>query len=396
MLGPSEYGVYSILMASAVFLGTAAALGWPALATREAARASAIDNAGALRGVTLVSLASVGIVGIGIALVATLVVTSGAGGMFASPHTGIFPVLAAGMLVPLTALSLVRAGLLRGLHKVIRADFPDLVLRPLVVVLLIAAVGLHGHGNKLSSMMAFQLIAATLALLVGLGLLAPTLSIRVLPVYPPRWLRAALPFWLIAEIGLLVSQAPLYLLGVLSNAAQAGLFSIAGQIAGTMALCVISIEMPLQARMAQAWARNDLEGLERLARSAARLGLSISATMAVALLFFPHAILSIVGSNYEPAAPALRILAIGQLLYAMSGPCRVVLSMSGNEKTVLVAAFGALLVTIAMAVALIPVAGAAGAALAVALGTGALNGTLQLVSWKRLRISTSPIFPPCR
>jgi O-antigen/teichoic acid export membrane protein len=396
-LGPTGFGLYAVVVASATLLATAGALGWPGLVTREAATALAMHDWQRLRGIARYSLLTTG-----------LSSTAAAIGIFLLIHTGIVgytpiedvsdpTVLLGVLLVPVLAISLVRSAILRGVRQVMRADFPDLVVRPFVMLILLLSLSIGGAGRQvmdIETALVLQFSATLAAFILGFAFLKRMLPRRGTTVRPAGWLRSAAPFWLIAQVGLLLGQAPLYLLGTSAPAKELGLFAIAAQFAGIISLCMISIEMPLQGRLAEAKARNDTVEAERLAREAGRLGLGVAVLGGGVLILFAEQFLHFAGPDYLAAATALRVLVLGHIVYALAGPCRIVLSMSGEERIVLRAVVIALGATIVVALAVVPSFGASGAAAAGAGGTAILNLLLQFASWHRLRISTSPLLPP--
>ena len=396
-MGPKGFGLYSVVMASVTLSASAGALGWPALATRDAAAAFAARDWPRLRGMAYASLLSTGLTGAAIAIVICWLFDVGIANYAPLRSASQITLLLGGILVPIMAMSLVRAGILRGLRQVIRGDISDLVIRPGIMLILLLSIGVsepNATGGSVEAALTYQIAATIIAFVLGLAFLKRALPSSGTAIRPVGWLKSAMPFWLIAQIGLLCHQAPLYLLGSLAPPEELGLFAIAGQFAGIISLCVISIEMPLQGRLAEAWSRNAKAEAERLARGAGRLGLGIAALLGGVLILSADHLLGLIGPDYVSAAPVLRILVIGQIAYALSGPCRIVLSMSGEERIVLwtvVAAFGA---TVLLASVTIPRLGASGAALAGAGGATLLNGVLLIASWYRLGISTSPLLPP--
>ena len=390
-LEPANYGIYSIFMAAALMIGTITAFGWPALATREAAAMK--EDKSAVSGLVRCSLRSTTLGAIiGAATIAGCAF-SGLIDSYLQTNVDRLAILFGVCLIPLISLSLVRAGLLRGLHQVLLADLPDLLIRPFVMLVFVHGTGLLFLNRSITTILSYQLIAFGLSFLIGLYFLRPHILDTNLSSPPTNWLRAATPFWAIAVVGLFSGQAPLYLAGVLGGPEVSGLFTMAGQLSGLVAMCIISIEMPLQGRLSEAWASGNRAESERLARAAGRLGLAVASTGAIAVLTLGQEILTAVGPDYAAATNALIILTLGQVLVSASGPSRVVLSMSGQERVVLKGVSSSLLITALVALAVIPTYGVTGAAAALVVGTSLMNSVFLYVCWRSLGISTSPLLP---
>ena len=397
--GPTIFGIYVVIVASATLLATAGALGWPGLVTRESAAALALRDWARLRGVVRFSILSACLAASLVMAVSGSLVYSGIVTYPPLKEANGLTLIVGGMLVPLLAASLVRAGILRGLRQVLRADLPDMVFRPATMLFLLVIVSVTQPGqpaNSLETVLTCQLAATAVAFVIGFAFLKRALPPDGPAIRPARWMQTATPFWLIAQVGLLMHQVPLYLLGTLAPPEQLGLFAIAAQFAGIISLCSVAIEMPLQGRFAEAWALNDKYEAERVARNAGRIGLIVAVLCGGILIFFADRLLVVAGPAYAEAASPLRILVLGHIFYALSGPCRIALSMSGEERIVLIAVFSTLCATVVVALATIPIFGAIGAAVAGASSLVLLNVILQFCCWWRLGISTSPLVPSRR
>ena len=282
---------------------------------------------------------------------------------------------------------------MRGLHRSVSADLPDLLIRPLVL-LVAAIVGLAVGPWSAAEFVGAQVLAAGLALAIGgtqlSRALGPKVSNEAAPITP--WSESILPFWLIGVAGIAEVQVPLILIGVLGTTDDAGLYAVAAQIVGLVVFGLVSINMPLQGRVAAAWAWDDRADAQRLITEASRYGAIVGLFGGLALLAAPEAVLALFGEEYAGAAPALRLLALGQLVNAVSGPCRIVLLMLHRHRRVLQASIVGLAVTATMGALLIPTRSVTGAAAAATAGLAVWNVILTGAAWRDLRLFTPPIF----
>ena len=100
---------------------------------------------------------------------------------------------------------------------------------------------------------------------------------------------------------------------------------------------------------------------------------------------------SIFGPEFLPAAPALAVLAIGQLVNAGSGSVGSLLTMTGHERDAAVGFGLSAVMNVALNVLLIPLWGPLGAAVATASSLIAWNVILSFAVYRRLRIDATAL-----
>lgn len=391
LLGPREFGIYSIISATVALAATITALGLPTLITRQTAIYVAREQWGLLKGfisksqqwVLLSSL-------VGGAMVVNLLFI-----LIDEQHTIIHlgTLVVIFLLILIMALSFVRAAILRGLHWVISADFPELILRPFAMLIMLGACTLSIPKTDAAQALLMQLAAASLAFMAGLWIMRQRMPVEVSVVQPetagPQWFVAALPFFGIALVGTLEGQVALYILGYRTDAAQVGLFQVASQLVGLMTMGLVAVNMPLQPLIATAWAKGDRDTVQKLATHAVRVSTAIALTGGIILITLTEPLLQLYGQSYQAAAPALRILVIGQLFNASAGSCGLILAMTGQQNMVLIGQLLALVVNVAAAWLLTNLWGSTGAAVAAALGLVTWNGLMAIAVLKRNHINTT-------
>lgn len=389
LLGPSQFGIYSISLAAVNFAATLAALGLPMLATREAAASAERREWNKLKGLLRFAHQSI--------FLASLVILGGSAalllGGFFSLNVPYELTVVAMVLVPMGAFNQLRAGMLRGLHLVILADTPDLLVRPLVMLVLIGGAYLALTHAPAVYAMSMQLGATSLALIVGSWWLLIRQPVPFKIAAPERPQRTLLfeagPFLGIAIIGALEGQISLYLLGYLGGAAQAGLFQAANQLVTLIALGLVAVNVPLQPRLAAAWASGDKTQVQRLVTYAARVGTAIAVPSALLLFALSKSMLGLYGPDYVHAGPALQVLAVGQIVNALAGSCGILLMMTGHQRTVSQGTALALVLNVIVAYFAVPKLGVLGAALASALGLCIWNAYLATYARIKLGINTT-------
>jgi O-antigen/teichoic acid export membrane protein len=389
LLGPAEFGVYSIVFSAVNVGATLAVLGLPMLVTREVAASAEHGQWNKLKGTLSSShrwtfAASFTLLAITAMVIAADIIKPGVS----------WAVIGLGMLlVPLIAFNQLRAAILRGLHWVILADIPELLLRPLVLFAILGGAYLTSANVNAGHALGIQLAAVVLSLALGtwwLVTLQPDKLKTAAPETPGHaWLLQSLPFLGIAVVTMLEGQVSLYMLGYLAGAEQAGLFFAANQLVSLIVIGLVAVNMPLQPRVAAAWSRGDKIKVQRLVTEAARLGTGIALVGALAMLFFPEIILHLYGSQFAEASGALRILAVGQIFNAAAGSCGVLLMMTGHQRVVMQGTAAAMLLNLSIASVFIPGFGVDGGALAAVVGIVLWNFYFIIYSLKKLGVNTT-------
>lgn len=389
LLGPREFGIYTLLMATTMLVATIASLGLPSLITRQVATYVVQEQLGLLKGIihksrqwillssliaiaVMVTLQKLGLLGNGLHPAALVIMLS---------------------LIPLLGLNQQRAAILRGLHWVIVADVPELILRPLLMVIMLSVCMLLMRHADSTQALLMQFVAVGIAFIVGLGMVRRRIPVAVLSVQVEmtgwQWFVAALPFFAITIVSTFQNQVALYILGYRTDVAQVGFFQVANQLVGLVVMGLVAVNTSLQPRVAAAWAMGDRIAIQKLASQSVRLGTSIALIGCIILIAFAKPLLELFGQSYQAAVPALQILALGQLFNAASGSCGLVLAMTGHQNSVLMGQCLALTVNSVTAWQLTIQWGAMGAAVAATLGLVTWNSWLVIAVLRKFRMNTT-------
>jgi O-antigen/teichoic acid export membrane protein len=377
LLGPHEFGIYTLVLTAVTLAATIGALGLPYLATREIASYEAREQWALLKGMISTSHLAVSVAAT--VAVGVLIGIRSTGLVFSDWPT---PLMVAGaLIVPLMALNLLRGGILRGLHWVILADVPDLLVRPLVFLALLGAAYLWVDRADSVLAVGLQLAAIASAFVLGTFLLQSKIPSRVAAAKSERqagwWASEAQPLFWMTIVALFEGQVAIYALGSLSGAGHVGVFQAALQFVGLVSVGLMAINRPLQPRLAAAWAKGDRSRAQELINEAAKLSAVIGLASAVLLIPFAGIVPYLYGTQFQASADILRILVIGQLFNALAGPCGLVLASTGHQRTALYAVVAALGVNVLGNLVLVPLYAANGAAVAV---------TMSLLTWNVIMV----------
>ncbi|MBU1191312.1 MAG: oligosaccharide flippase family protein [Gammaproteobacteria bacterium] len=392
ILGAQGYGLFATVMASLQVLVMVALLGSNNLLLRFVPIFSGTADWSHLRGLvrhcSLISLT----LGISIFSAATLLLVVVIGDRISTDTSWAFLIGMA--ILPVAALSLQRQSILRGLHFVAAALSPELIVRPLVLMSLVAGLT-WGLGKSVSAPMALAMngLAVLVAFLLGnywlrrampAGVMASPHSVRI-----HEWLRIAVPLFLIAGLQLLIVRLDIMLLGVLSGHEQAGHYAAASRIGDLIVFALASANIIVGPLIAGLHARNDIAGMQRMLVTLSKGVMLLTVPLVLVIVLFGRSILGFFGGEYVSAYVPLLILVCGQLINALSGPVDFVMAMTGQQvkmMQILVLAAG---LNLALNFALIPQFGLIGAASATAITTAFWNIYMRYIVLKRLGVDAS-------
>jgi O-antigen/teichoic acid export membrane protein len=388
-LGAEGYGIYAFVFSIVSILAVPAQLGLPHLLVRETARYRYQGNWGLLRGLLRWSDRIVISFSLGIGLASAAVAYS------ISYHTASVELnafLYALALIPLVALGNVRGAALRGLGSVVQGQLPEMILRPGIFLVLVAASALF---TQLTAPTAIALhgIAAGLAFFLGSMLLRrslPPQAKSVDPRYTARdWISSVLPLSLLTGMLIVNTQTDVVMLGLLATTEDVGIYRAVAQLAMLVVFVFTAVDMVIAPYISQMYAARETERLQRLVTLSARAVLTAALPVAIAFLLFGETILAVVfGPDFGSGHAALAILCLGQLANAAAGSVVTLLNMAGHERDTAARVAIATVSNIILNLVLIPPFGTVGAAIASAVTLTLWNSLLCYQVWVRMGIQS--------
>jgi O-antigen/teichoic acid export membrane protein len=368
-LGASSYGVYAQVAAVVALVGVAATPGIERLLIRDMAVYEAHGQHQLARGLMLATNATVLALSLLLGILAGLVT-------WLINDQEVTPVVIAFWvgytIIPLNALSRTRMATIMGLRRMVGAQFPELVVRPVLFLVLVLAAQFGLRPFTPVDALILTALSAAAAFLVGayvLHRITPLQVRRARPAYDlKRWRLSAGPLFLLSAASMVNVQVGIALMGSLSTSANAGLFAVASRGAGIIALGVTSTITALAPSAARLWSQGDVEQLQRVVSRCSQMTSLYAVPVALGLIVFGQYFLAIFGSEFVAAMPALRILCVGQLVMSATGPVTYLLLMAGEERHAMLATVYGAVINVVLDVALIPHWGVEGAAVATTVG----------------------------
>jgi len=204
------------------------------------------------------------------------------------------------------------------------------------------------------------------------GLIAWALVRPIVQAWPrtdvpmdPLLLRAGLPMMSNLFLQIFSDWIILAAVSADASAAEAGAFRVAIQIVTIILTLISTTELYVAARLAGDFRAGRPDLAWKRHRRASILMAAVAVPLVAIMILVPEQLLGIAfGPEFVIAAPALAIMAGGQLVVALRGPIGAMLSMSGNEPAQLKLTLAGFALLLVLAYVLIPMYGLTGAALA--------------------------------
>lgn len=387
-LGSRGYGIYALAFAWASLLTTPAILGLNTFLVRGIAVYEVREEWSLMKGLLFRTNQMVLLTSTAIALCGTIVALTWLSPAFSGPFC------VAMVLVPITALTLLRQGAMQAFGRVVSGQLPEYLIRPLLIIGGVVALEFLGHGVLTpTTALGANVTGVIVAFIVGAVLLKRTLPPVLHSARPEfvtrEWLRASLPMMLIAGVWTANNYATTLLVGTLDGARAAGVYSAVQKGAEVIVILLYATNMSLAPAIARLDAQEDRPGLERTTEHMARATLVVSAPIAAAFIIFPHVYLGLFGAGFQTGASALMIIATGQFINAAAGPSGNVLIMTGQERIAVRGVAAGLLVNVVLAVALIPALGVTGGAIAFASSLVLWNTVLVVLARRLVGVNVT-------
>ena len=266
-------------------------------------------------------------------------------------------------------------------YALIGLMFEPLARLGLTALLLSRGTGLRG---AMAALMVSNGIAAVLAVVALYRLLgAPTMPTRY---SLGQLFRFSMVSWMaqLATTGLI--WADTVLLGIFLSSDKVGVYSVATRLVTLATFVMPAINSSFGPRIADLYHRGQTESLRRAYAAATSWILRLSLPAFVALIVFPRDLLGVFGNGFRVGATVTVILAIGKLIDAGTGPCGLMLNMSGRPLWNMIDNFAVLGLNIALNLVLIPRYGIVGSAVAWAISLGVVNVARLVQVWVALRM----------
>ncbi|UVK49464.1 oligosaccharide flippase family protein (plasmid) [Mesorhizobium sp. AR07] len=269
-----------------------------------------------------------------VAIVGALIVTG-------SPRN-LDPELATSMLIgmatlPLITIYLAGAGIVRAFGGVVSSLLPERIVRDgLVLALLgLAAFLTPWHMDATIGMWTLLVSSAVAVFITGVNVrrLWPADLSSVQPAYALQdWWPSLLPITIMTFVDILMGRTGVMLLGWSGVIKGAGIFAVGSSMAMLLTLPRVAVSTAFGPAISRLFARKDSAALQALFGRATVLSFAGGAALALPLLVFTEPLLRAFGGEFASGVQITRLLVIGQLLVAATGPQQQLMIMTGHER----------------------------------------------------------------
>lgn len=388
VLGVAEFGAYAFGIALAGFLTIPALLGFNTLAIKEVAAAKAKQEWSEIRSFVKVSLFWVTLASTIIVATAFFLLNLFEDRLDPSIQAA---ALAALLILPVLALLKLYEGFIRGLGRVVIAQFPSRMLRPIVFLILVLSSAFLARGIEVGVYAVFLNLFATAIALAILWFLWRSTKPRELASAPPlsttsTGFRQALPFALIASVVVINTQSDILMLGILGTPEETGIYRVSSRIASLASFALMAVLAITSPRIASLYALGEQSKIQQLCSKAALASTAIALPMVLIMIFAGHWVLFLFGQDFLAGDTVLKILSLGQFINAAMGIAGGLLVMTGHQSATAKILTTTAFLNIILNYILIPSFGALGAAAATATSYLVWNAALAVAAWRALGI----------
>lgn len=389
LLSPAGLGAFLLVVSVAQAVSVWAEVGQPGLIAREIGGRLAEDRVAVARYLTR----SLVLVAAATALVTVLAATLGAPAARAvfddSEITAVFPLL--GILVLARAAERTIGDAFRGLGDIRSATiFGTTWTQAAACALLGGLVAASSTATGRDAVLLYGLGGAT-AVPVGLLVLRRRLPRVALPRRGYRQhLTEGWPLIGHRALGMVLVQAPLWIVAAVAGAEDAAPFGLALRVVTAVAIPLTVVNQVVPPVVARLHHRGDLDRLERSVRVTATLAAAGAVVVVSVFVAAGEPLIALAfGEQYvAEATPLLIILSVGQLGAVWAGSCGIVLIQIGEQRLLMV--ITAVVTAIELVAATVAASTSGTTAVAVVAAAGVLlqNGWMSVAVRRRSGVRT--------
>ena len=390
LLGASDFGIYTYVFVWVTFVSLIAGLGFPAASVRFLPVYRVKEDWPRILGfvrssskITLVSAVAIALLG---AVGAELLHVAG---LVARPSV----IVIGALIVPALAGSMLYTEIARADNRVVMAFVPPQIVRPALIGASAAALFLLNGTLSASSALIATLVSAY-AVLVFQYIFTkhlfnvPTADGRQV-VELREWFNVGVNLLVVSVFITTLMQVDIIIVGGFLGARDAGIYAAASKTATLVAFVIMAVNAAAAPQFASLWSLGRVDELQQLVTKLAGLIFWPSLAIAVGIAALAAPLLSLFGSEFQAARPALLVLLVGQVINAAAGSVGYLLTLTGHHREATRALGISAVACIMLAVLGVWTLGMVGAALGSTVGFLLWNGSLYWLVVRKLGIYPS-------
>jgi O-antigen/teichoic acid export membrane protein/Mrp family chromosome partitioning ATPase len=384
-LGRVDVGVYAQAYAFLALLSPLAMMGLTQGLTRFVAVHLAERDPGAVRGTIRLGVTVSTLIACAIGAVLFAAAPLLAQVAFSEPRLTV-PLQFVALTLPASAFTNAALAATQGYRTMKPFALIGLIFEPVARLLLAGALLVAGMGLRgvMIALLASNLSAAALAALALRRVMGP-------PTAPPTYTPGKLfsfsaVSWSAGLASTALIWADILLLGLLGSSGQVGVYTVATRLVHLATFVMLPINAAFAPRVADLEARGDTASLRHTYQLAESWIIRLSLPAFVLLMVFPADLLALFGKGFAVGAAVTMILAVGKFVDAATGPCGLMLNMSGRPGINVLDNLVGLVLNVVLNLLLIPRYGIVGSAVAWAVSLCLVNGARVVQVWLAMRM----------
>jgi O-antigen/teichoic acid export membrane protein len=386
-VGAHGAGIYFLALTVTTISSVIARMGLDNTVLRFVAAHAAVNDWATVKGVVKKSLTLVVVTSVFVMGIVLLIAPWLANTVFSKPEL-MLPIRWMALSIPLLSLIMIYAEMLRGLKRILHAEALQGLILPFFMF-----TGMYSTFVVFGEMSAEKVYvcAALISTISGFFIWHRESSKNIVLEVDFKWKKlfhSCLPLYSSSILNqAVIPWLPYFVLGMLSNQNDVGLFGMALRTAYLVSAVLVAMNSIAAPKIAALYKQNKLQELEQLMQRSTRLLVFVAIPVTLILVAFPGGVMSLFGSEFSGASNVLRVLVLGQLVNVLCGPVGFLLIMSGKEDLFHKSLMISSLLLLGLMIGLVPYYHAIGAAIASALAVVTNNLINLYFVRKHLKIS---------
>ncbi len=393
-MGAYAYGVYVFAWTLVIIVGDLLPLGFSYTAQRLIPQYRQSGDVAALRGFLRIGPAIV----VGIATIFAAVSLM-AIAMLGDAMPGVDPLVIsiAVCALPAYALGSILEGVARAFDRVSLAMMPTYILRPILLVSLVAIFHFIGFESTAAEAMTAAVLATWLSVTVQAGFVFMR-GARITEKGPSdlrvgEWFAVSLRFFTAWSFITLYTYADVVMLNAFSTSDKVGIYFASAKILALTSFVGYAVASVFAHRFVDRNIAGDHEGLRRAVSLSVNLTFWPSLALTGGVLLISKPLLSLFGPEFVAGPEILAVLSFGLLARASIGPAERLLSMLGHQGATAGVYAAAFAMAVVMSFLLVPRFDMLGAALASCAAMMTEATLLWILVRRRLKLNVFAFSP---
>jgi O-antigen/teichoic acid export membrane protein len=300
------------------------------------------------------------------------------------------PLLLAFVCLPMFAITDLQDGLARAHSWIDLALVPPYIVRPTLLLLLLAgAVAFGGEPSAKTAMLAA--IGATWATAIGQLLVLKRRLHRDIDTGVPRyrfgfWLKISFPIFLLEGFYLLLTYADVMIINAVMTPRDVAIYFAVVKTTSLIEFVYFAVTAAVAHKFSKYYAAGRTEDLRRFLKDTINWTFWPSLAGAIFILGAGVPLLWLFGPEFTAGYPLMFLLVIGLLARASTGPVEALMNMAGRQNICATVLFTATMFNVGLNLVLIPRYGLTGAAIATAVSLTMVSAILFVMARRKLGV----------